>query len=94
MIPSVKLTVPVARETQYASSSTALEPSYRREIVELETSVSIEYAAFLADMNLLDVDYYISELHEKIGDAFDVDDFMIEFNEAVRNNRTTWEDWV
>ena len=93
MIPNVKLKVPVPYTTEYGSPIMN-NPMYRSGIVETETDVSLEYAAFLADEGLLDIEHYVSELHEKIGDAFDVDDFMIEFNEAVQNNRTSWEDWV
>ena len=109
MIPSIRMTAPVPTRTEYASSPIATNPSSRSGIQEMETDVSLEFAAFLADEGELDVDYYVSEVHEAMSDiydsievvhgeeiAFEVVDRLIrnELSVAVRNNRTTWEDWA
>ena len=109
MIPSIRMRVPVPHTIEYASSPIATNPSYRSGIQEMETDVSLEYAAFLADEGELDVDYYVSEVHEAMSDiydsieivhgeeiAFEILDRLIrnELSVAVQNNRTTWEDWV
>ena len=109
MIPSIRMTVPVPYTTEYAYSAIATNPSCRSGIQEMETDVSLEFAAFLADEGELDVDYYVSEVHEAMSDiydsievvhgeeiAFEVLDRLIrnELSVAAQNNRTTWEDWV
>ena len=109
MIPTIKLTVPVPTRTEYASSAIATNPSSRSGIQEMETDVSLEYAAFLADEGLLDIEHYVSEVHEAMSDiydsievvhgeeiAFEVVDRLIRngLSVAVQNNRTTWEDWA
>ena len=108
MIPNVKLTVPVPYTTEYGSPI-ATNPMYRSGIVETETDVSLGYAAFLADEGLLDIEHYVDMVHEAMKDiydsieavhgeeiAFEVVDRLIrnELSVAVRNNRTSWEDWV
>ena len=109
MIPTIKLTVPVPYTTEYASSAIATNPSYRSGIQEMQTDVSLKYAAFLADEGLLDIEHYVSGVHEAMSDIYDSieedhgEDIAFKFldrlirNElsvAVRNNRTSWEDWV
>ena len=109
MIPNVKITVPVPYTTESASSPIATNPRYRSGIQETEADVSLEYAAFLADEELLDIEHYVSEVHEAMSDiydsieavhgeeiAFEVVDRLIrnELSVAVQNNRTSWEDWV
>jgi len=102
MIPTIKLTVPVPYENEYAESPISISPSYTRGIREMETDVDLGFAAFLIDEGELDMHTYISEVIEQ-GDYGNLEDeewekvyndINEELLQAVNANRKTWEDFV